>query len=100
MPAYEFLDPAFLRTMDDIGRYGFEKYGSASFHAKQQRQDHARDGRLTSQVIADHAREHFNMYLNHQAHDHFNTDLHQLAAVAFNAMMEAWLAGLTKENKE
>jgi hypothetical protein len=40
------------------------------------------------------------MYLNHEPHDHFGTDKHQLAAVAFNAMMEFYFAGLGEEGED
>jgi hypothetical protein len=93
---YEFLSPAFLSAMNDIGRYGNEKYKDQSFHARRKQGDCSRGGlkRNKPQVIADHAREHFNQYLSYEAHDHFGTDKHQLAAVAFNAMMEFYYAGL------
>ena len=92
----EFLSPGFLRAMNDIGRYGFEKYGEQSFQARRLKGDTSRGDmkRTTPQAIADHAREHFSMYLNHIPHDHFGTDAHQLAAVAFNAMMEFYFAAL------
>lgn len=92
---YEFLSQEFLEAMNDIGRYGFEKYGADSFQARRQNGDRSRMlKRCEPQAIADHAREHFSMYLNHEPHDHFGTDRHQLAAVAFNAMMEFYFAGL------
>jgi len=94
--ALRFLIPEFLEAMNDIGRYGFEKYGDDSFQARRSKGDTSRGplGRCQSQAIADHARGHFNQYLNYVAHDHFHTDKHQLAAVAFNAMMEFYFAGL------
>lgn len=91
-----FVLPAFIKAMEEIGRYGFEKYGERSFQARAARGEVERDGRTTSQAIADHARAHFDAYLSHEVHDKFGTDLHQLAAVAFNAMMEAHFAGLLK----
>jgi hypothetical protein len=100
MPAahkgYEFLRPAFLLAMNDIGRYGNEKYGADSFVQRANVGDRSRGNlkRTTSQAIADHCTEHFNQYLSHVAHDYFGTDKHQLAAVAFNAMMEFYFAGL------
>jgi len=82
--------------MDDIGRYGSEKYGVTSFQHRRLAGDRSRGEmkRCQPQAIADHAREHFSMYLNHIEHDHFKTDRHQLAAVAFNAMMEFYFARL------
>lgn len=91
----DFLLPEFLQAMNDIGRYGLEKYGEDSFQARRIKGDTSRKlKRCSSQEIADHAIEHFSMYLNHDPHDHFGTDAHQLAAVAFNAMMEFYFAGL------
>jgi hypothetical protein len=96
----EFLSPEFLRAMNDIGRYGFEKYAERSFQARRMSGEPlVRDGRTTSQTIADHAREHFSQYLSHEVHDHFNDDIHQLAAAAFNPMMEAVFAGLDKDDR-
>jgi len=89
----EFLSTAFLGAMNDIGRYGHEKYGQLP----RLRCDHADPARVTSAVIAEHAREHFEEYLYDIPHDHFNTKRHQLAAVAFNAMMEYYFAGLDDE---
>lgn len=45
-----------------------------------------------------HANEHFRMAINGEIHDHFKTRKHQLAAVAFNAMMEFYFAGLETES--
>lgn len=99
MKAYEFLLPAFLEAMNDIGRYGFDKYADNSFQARRLNGDNSRGGmkRCEPSAIANHAREHFSMYLQHIEHDHFKTDIHQLAAVAFNAMMEAYFAGIATE---
>jgi hypothetical protein len=80
--------------MDDIGRYGYEKYKEKSFQHKSLTGNHERDERVMSQALADHSREHFSMYLNHTEHDYFHDDIHQLAAAAFNCMMESYFAGL------
>lgn len=96
----KFLSPAFLRAMNDIGQYGFEKYGEMSFQVRRTSGEPlVRDRRTESQAIADHAQEHFSQYLSHEAHDYFNDDIHQLAAVAFNAMMEAAFAKIDGEDK-
>lgn len=96
---YQFLSSAFLKAMDDIGRYGHEKYGDFSFHARALNGDASRGDhpRTTPDAIADHAAEHFKMHLRGELHDHFGTRRHQLAAVAFNAMMEFYFAGLESE---
>ncbi|MDE2099250.1 MAG: hypothetical protein KGL39_18495 [Patescibacteria group bacterium] len=87
---YRFLNPRFLEAMNEIGRYGFQKYGRESFQARQACGDRSRGelDRNRPEVIADHAKEHFEAYLRGELHDHFATRGHQLAAVAFNAMME------------
>jgi hypothetical protein len=99
MTDYKFLSDSFLKAMDEIGNYGFEKYGPDSFQSRRQNGDATRGDmkRNQSRVIADHAQEHFNQYLSYVPHDHFKTDKHQLAAVAFNAMMEFVYAGLDKD---
>lgn len=95
--AYEHLLPAFLEAMDDIGRYGYEKYKEKSFQHKALTGDRGRDARVESQSLADHSREHFSMYLSRIEHDYFHDDIHQLAAAAFNCMMEAYFAGLAEK---
>jgi len=97
MSELQFLIPEFLEAMNDIGEYGFRKYGQNSFQARRSHGDTSRDSRTTSQAIADHARMHFDEYLNYEVHDFFQDDIHQLAAVAFNAMMEAHFAGLCQQ---
>lgn len=94
---YEHLLPSFLKAMDDIGRYGFEKYGEKSFQYKSLTGDRERDARVQAQTLADHAREHFSMYLSYVKHDYFGDDIHQLAAAAFNCMMEAYYANLEEK---
>lgn len=81
---YEFLSEKFLEAMNDIGRYGHEKYGQLT----DRREEHAKPPRVTPIENAKHACTHFGDYLCGKLHDHFGTAEHQLAAVAFNAMME------------
>ena len=99
VPYCEFLNLKFLEAMNDIGRYGNDKYGPDSFHQRQQSGDRSRGklARALPKEIAKHAHEHFIMYLRGEQHDHFNTRKHQLAAVAFNAMMEFYFSGLEDE---
>lgn len=99
MVAYEFLHPKFIEAMQDIGRYGYEKYGEDSFEARVRKGDSTRGelARTRPGQIAEHAEAHFDMYLRGIPHDHFNTRRHQLAAVAFNAMMEFYFAGLADD---
>lgn len=96
---YPFLNAKFLEAMNDIGSYGFHKYKRDSFHWRQANGDRSRGGldRTRPEAICQHAREHFEAYLRDEAHDHFNTRRHQLAAAAFNAMMEFYFAGLEDE---
>lgn len=98
----QFLNAKFLEAMNDIGRYGHEKYGADSFHARAEAGDTSRGAlaRCSTNVIADHALGHFDMYRSGIRHDHFNTQRHQLAAVAFNAMMEFYFAGLEHEGED
>jgi hypothetical protein len=93
-----FLDPDFLLAMNDIGQYGYEKYGSVSFYAQAQRGDHRRpNDRLSTSEIIKHAQIHGQEYSIGLQHDHFQTLTHQLAAMSFNAMMEYYYADLTME---
>lgn len=96
---YNFLNPKFLEAMNEIGDYGHKKYGKDSFHHRATLGDRSRGelNRCDPEVIADHALEHFEAYLDGEMHDHFYSRRHQLAAVAFNAMMEFYFAGLEDE---
>lgn len=96
---YAFLIPEFIAAMNDIGRHGHAKYAEQSFQARRAVGDNSRGSLLRTQPteIARHAQEHFAAYLAGEMHDHFGTRQHQLAAVAFNAMMEFYFAGLVKE---
>lgn len=98
----EHLLDEFLRAMNEIDQYGFEKHGEHSFQAHRARGDHDREGssRLSSGGMAEHALHHFSAYLRGEKHDHFLSLRHQLAAVAFNAMMEFYFAGLESERSE
>ena len=90
-----FLKESFIKAMNDVGRHGYEKYGDhiASVTSRKP------GPRWSSQGQAEHAREHFSQYLLDEPHDHFGTRKHQLAAVAFNAMMEYCYAGLESEEE-
>lgn len=96
---FNHLIPEFLQAMDDIGRYGAEKYGVDSFQHRRIEGDRSRGplARTKPESIAQHAASHFLMHLEGSLHDHFGTRRHQLAAVAFNAMMEFYFAGLDAE---
>lgn len=96
---HEFLIGEFLEAVNDIGAYGLQKYGSASFQARRQNGDKSRGQlpRCQTQIIGDHIRRHMSEYQNGIRHDHFKTRKHQLGAVAFNAMMEFYFADLATE---
>jgi len=96
--SYEFLNDTFLKAMDEIGRYGFEKYGKDSFQSRQFNENRRGDSqRCQMDTICEHMRQHIYAYSRGEKHDHFDTLKHQLAAVAFNAMMEFHFAYLEKE---
>ena len=84
MKQYEFLNEDFLTLMNDIGCLGHEKFGDdiATFTARKL------GARWESEAVYDHARDHFEAYMSHIPHDHFGTAKHQLAAAAFNCMLE------------
>jgi folylpolyglutamate synthase/dihydropteroate synthase len=96
---YDFLNAKFLEAMNDIGRYGNEKYGKDSFNQRAKAGDRSRGtlARTNPEVIINHAHNHGAEYLSGVLHDHFHTRKHQLAAMAFNAMMEFYFAGLEDE---
>jgi hypothetical protein len=92
---FSHLIHSFLEAMDEIGAYGARKYVSTDFMERAKDGDYSRimDRNLPEHNIG-HAREHGLDYLRHKKHDHFGTLKHQLAAVAFNAMMEYHFARL------
>jgi hypothetical protein len=93
MKQFEFLDQEFLELMNDIGRYGAEKYGAESFHARAQSGDRSRSLKRTQkEEIVRHVCEHVTAYENGIQHDKFGTLKHQLAAAAFNVMMEFYFS--------
>lgn len=96
------VNASFIETMCDIGRYGLDKYGENSFEVRAQRGDKSRgEGalglRTSSLGIGQHINNHYYEYLQGVKHDKFGTFKHQLAAAAFNAMMEYHFAGLENE---
>ena len=81
---YEFLDEDFLELMNDIGRLGHEKYGGDIAKTTGRKPG----ARWESKAVYEHARYHFEEYMCRIPHDHFGTAKHQLAAAAFNCMIE------------
>lgn len=98
MPRFEFLSETFLNAMEDIGRYGYQKHKENSFKSMLAGGNTTRKiDRHQTEEIMRHARNHTLEYEAGIPHDHFDDLLHQLAAVAFNAMVEAQFAGLVKD---
>lgn len=89
----EFLSPAFLQAMYELGEYAHHKHGEDNLLQSRERTR----VRHEPVAIGNHAMAHFEQYLRDVPHDHFGTRRHQLAAVAFNAMMEFHFAGLEDE---
>jgi dCMP deaminase len=90
---FEFLIDEFLDAMNDIGRYGEEKYGVESFHARAVSGDRSRSMKRTEkEEIVRHICAHASAYESGVKHDHFGTLKHQLAAASFNAMMEFYFS--------
>lgn len=96
---YETLIAEFLEAMNDIGRYGTEKYGAKSFEAQiaSGKEPERILDRTSRSEILHHAKDHLTAYKYEFPHDHFQTLKHQLAAAAFNCMMEFYYANLVNE---
>lgn len=98
MSEYKHLIPAFLKAMDEIGAYGEAKHRENSMQASIVKNDRSRPTeRVSEQELQRHSRQHWQDYTRRMAHDHFGTLKHQLAAAAFNAMMEFYYASLDTE---
>jgi hypothetical protein len=80
---YEFLNPDFLEAMNDIGRLGHEVYGANAIEA---RNGTSRIPRHQENML--HAYRHITAYEDGVKHDHFGDLAHQLAAVAYNCLIE------------
>lgn len=95
MNPYEFLDQRFLTLMNDIGRLGYEKMGADSFEANRGgygTKTRRRIPRHRKEEILRHAREHLAAYESGIPHDHFGALDYQLAAAAFNMMLEFYFS--------
>ena len=78
--AYQALNWNFIKLMAEIANYAADKYGSAEQYT---------NGRLEGQRSPlNHIAEHMRAYMARECHDHFEDLDHQLAAIAYNAMME------------
>ena len=85
---YEFLNPDFLELMNDIGRLGHEKFGDDAIEANGDRT--RKLPRHQANML--HAYRHITAYEDGVKHDHFGDLKHQLAAAAFNCMLEFWFS--------
>jgi len=86
---YEFLDEDFLELMNDIGRLGHEKFGADAFEIAGGKR---RIARHQKEEILRHARQHLAAYEQGIRHTRLNTMGHQLAAAAFNSMLEFYFS--------
>lgn len=93
---YESLVAEFLKTMNDIGRYGSEKYPHTDFKLALARGENPDFG---TRDMIQHVLDHIKSYEAKLHHDHFHTLKHQLAAAAFNLMMEFIKQGLETEQQ-
>jgi hypothetical protein len=87
---FPFLDSDFLTLMNDIGRLGHEKFKDDAFEAHGDRV--RRILRHQKREVLTHAREHIWLYDKGVRHDHFGDLKHQLAAAAFNCLMEFYFS--------
>lgn len=91
---YDVLAPEFLYLMAQIGKLGATKYGDLNW------QKSRLDGEK-GQI--NHIYHHLYQYRTNQPYDHeeLGTDrIYHLAAIAFNAMMEAWYCMNMGKEKE
>jgi hypothetical protein len=97
---YPILIEGFLKAMQEIGFYGLERHGSRTFEAQLAAGNElVRSHRTETSVLFDHAEAHMDAYGTREPHDYFGTQRHQLAAAAFNLMMEYAYAGLDSEEE-
>lgn len=100
VPVKRLLD-IFLSLLNDIGQLGVQKYVLDSFYAKVERGEGRGDNvRLSTSAIMSHMAKHAYAYQAGEPHDVFKTVEHQLAAVAFNAMMEIYFRQMDKESPD
>lgn len=80
---YDALNWDFIKLMAEIAEYADRKYKEAGgVH-------NYTGARLVEEKSpVNHAFEHLRMFIKGELHDHFHTLKHQLAALAYNAMME------------
>jgi phosphoenolpyruvate synthase/pyruvate phosphate dikinase len=77
---FDGLNWNFIKILAEIAHHAESKYGTPEQYA---------DGRLEEEKSPmNHIGEHYRMYCAREVHDHFGDLDHQLAAIAYNAMME------------
>jgi hypothetical protein len=77
---WDALNWEFIRMLADIASHAEKKYGAAEQYT---------NGRLVGEKSPiNHIYEHLRMYISRETHDHFKLLKHQLASIAYNAMME------------
>ena len=78
---YDGLNHDFIKLLAEIAHYATSKYGSAEQYV---------NGRLEGEKSpVNHIYEHLRQYQTGEQHDHFKDPVYHLAAIAYNAMMEA-----------
>lgn len=82
----------FISKMNEIGNYGVEKYKNEAIASRIKAGDYSRGERTKRTEIVKHVGVHLVEYVDGVRHDHFGTPEHQLAAAAFNVMMEFQLS--------
>jgi hypothetical protein len=85
---YEFLNPDFLALVNDIGRLGHEKFGADAIESSGDRT--RKLPRHQANML--HAYRHITAYEDGVKHDKLGTLQAQLAAAAFNCMLEFWFS--------
>ena len=85
---FEFLNTDFLQLVEDVMRYGQEKYGSSALNPAKPPARRPDRERCTRSGLLQHASGHEALYARGVPHDHFGTREHQLAAAVANLMIE------------
>jgi hypothetical protein len=86
----EFLDEDFLELMNDIGRLGHETLGADAVEVSGDRTRRIPRHQKDANIL--HVYRHITEYADGIKHDHFGTLKHQLAAAAFNCLMEYYFS--------
>ena len=87
---YEFLNPDFLELMNGIGRLGHEKFGADAIEVSGDKTRKIPRHQRGMNML--HAYRHITAYEDGVKHDKLGTLQAQLAATAFNCMLEFWFS--------